>query len=230
MKILLLSDAHGKENCFEPIKDLAKTCDCVLYAGDFSALNKPETAQPLLNALLKINDNVFAVTGNADEVAFKDVLESHDVSIEASFSAFDGLLFAGSGGASHFTGDTPNERDDEDLVGDLNLVLTASQEEKQETLWDNLVLVMHNPPKDTSCDKISAEVHVGSPLLREFIENHKPLLVVCGHIHEAASIDQIGETVVINPGSIAEGNYAVVELSGGVKKPFTIIKKTLYQK
>ena len=40
----------------------------------------------------------------------------------------------------------------------------------------------------------------------------KPLALVCGHIHEGRAIDKIGETVVVNPGPLAEGNYAILEV------------------
>ena len=71
---------------------------------------------------------------------------------------------------------------------------------------------MHNPPKDTDCDMIPGGIHVGSALLRSFIEKYEPVLVVTGHIHESAGISRVGSSTVVNPGSLAEGKYAVVEL------------------
>jgi hypothetical protein len=63
---------------------------------------------------------------------------------------------------------------------------------------------------------------VGSPLIREFIEKWKPLLVLSGHIHESAAVDAIGPTRMVNPGSLAEGKYALAEISGGGKVPFEV--------
>ena len=74
--------------------------------------------------------------------------------------------------------------------------------------WNNLIAIMHNPPKDTACDTVTGGAHVGSPLLRKFIEDYKPLAVVTGHIHESVGVDKIGDTTVVNPGSLAEGCYA----------------------
>jgi Icc-related predicted phosphoesterase len=63
---------------------------------------------------------------------------------------------------------------------------------------------------------------VGSPLIRSFIEARQPLLVVSGHIHESFAIDTIGSSTLVNPGSLAEGRYAVAEITGGNGKPFAI--------
>ena len=44
----------------------------------------------------------------------------------------------------------------------------------------------------------------------KLISEYQPLLVLCGHIHEGCGIDKIGETVIVNPGSLGEkGSYAV---------------------
>ena len=76
----------------------------------------------------------------------------------------------------------------------------------------NLIAIMHNPPKDTECDKVAPAVHVGSPLLRTFIDDYKPLAVVTGHIHESFAVCKCGDTTVVNPGSLAEGKYAWLEV------------------
>ena len=90
------------------------------------------------------------------------------------------------------------------------------KEQKETTSWSNMIMIMHQPPKDTACDTITSGAHVGSPALRQVIEELQPLAVVTGHIHESFGKDTIGKTLVINPGSLAEGRYAVLEV---VKSP-----------
>ena len=41
------------------------------------------------------------------------------------------------------------------------------------------------------------------------------LLAISGHIHEAAGIDHLGPTTLVNPGSFRQGRYAVADLSDG---------------
>jgi len=60
------------------------------------------------------------------------------------------------------------------------------------------IYAIHTPPSTTSLDRISIG-HVGSIAVREFIEQHKPLATLHGHIHETVDItgahhERIGET------------------------------------
>jgi len=233
MRILIISDGHGAKDPLDRLGPVMKDADAVLFGGDFAEVGKPETGKPFLERLAHAHDRVFAVTGNADDPLFRDSLDEYDISIEGSLSYYCGLVLSGSGGGSKFDGTTPNERTDEELVRDLHLVAECAGDENPEEensvkdvssgeLWNNLILVIHNPPKDTKLDVITNGAHVGSPLIRDFIEKYKPLLAVSGHIHESAAIDKIGGTTLINPGALFEGKYAIAEISGGGKKPFVI--------
>jgi Icc-related predicted phosphoesterase len=110
--------------------------------------------------------------------------------------------------------DDTNEGEVADSVSDVGA--------KADNAWDNLVVVAHNPPKGTKLDQIVGGIHVGSPLIRAFIEDHEPLLVISGHIHESAAIDRLGRTTLVNPGSIKEGRYAVAEITGGRTAPLAV--------
>lgn len=220
MKVLILSDGHGVTSRLDELADAAKSYDMVLYGGDFAAIGKTETGLPFLERLAALHDRVFAVTGNCDESDFRETVDEYDMSVEGSLSYFSGLVLSGSGGGSKFTGLTPNERSDEDLVGDLHLVEESAADSADS--WNNLIIIAHNPPHNTKLDAIANGVHVGSPLIRSFIEARQPLLVVSGHIHESFAIDTIGFSTLVNPGSLAEGRYAVAEITGGNGKPFAI--------
>jgi Icc-related predicted phosphoesterase len=224
MKVLIVSDGHGALDKLDLLEPAARAADLVLYGGDFARYGSPETGRPFLERLSSIHDRIFAVIGNCDEPDFRDDLEEFDMSIEGSLSFFNGLVLSGSGGGSKFSGTTPNERSDEELASDLRLVAASADGADADSgaLWDNLVVIAHNPPKDTKLDAIPNGVHVGSPLIRAFIETHKPLLVVSGHIHESAAIDRIGGSTLVNPGALAEGKYAIAEISGGGKVPFAV--------
>ena len=158
--------------------------------------------------MLSCHDTIYAVTGNCDNPDFIEALEDEDINVQNTMVFRDGLVFSGSGGGAQFTGVTPNERTEEELVADFNVV----KEQKETTSWSNMIMIMHQPPKDTACDTITSGAHVGSPALRQVIEELQPLAVVTGHIHESFGKDTIGKTLVINPGSLAEGRYAVLEV------------------
>ncbi|MCR5699368.1 MAG: metallophosphoesterase family protein [Treponemataceae bacterium] len=212
MRCLIISDGHGNLEMLDKLDEEFKKADCVLFGGDFAKFGETETGLPFLQRLCKKHEKIFAVLGNCDEPEFIEQLENSDISVVNSIVYSDGLAFIGSSGGSKFTGTTPFERDDEELAFDLHL---AKEPDENGTLpsWDNLVAIMHNPPKDTKCDVVGDGIHVGSAALKEWIENVKPILVVTGHIHESRGVDKIGETVVVNPGALCEGNYAVAEIS-----------------
>ncbi len=212
MKFLVISDLHGNLDVLDKMADVFKEADAVLFAGDFARFGESSTGLPALEKLCSMHDSIYAVIGNCDEPAFLDELDKRDISVEKTLTSLDGLSIAGSGGGSKFTGTTPFERTDEELLSDFGMVTGQGEGE-----WDNLIAIMHNPPKDTACDMVSGGVHVGSPLLRKFIDDYKPLAVITGHIHESVGTDKIGNTVVVNPGALLEGNYAwlTVGKSGG---------------
>ena len=87
------------------------------------------------------------------------------------------------------------------------------EETGDKSLWKNLILICHNPPKGKTVDAVNVNLHAGSELFTNYIEENQPLAVICGHIHEGAGMEKIGETLVINPGSLGEaGSYALMEI------------------
>lgn len=213
MRFLVISDIHGAISVLSKLEDEFSKADAVIFAGDFAQVFKEETALPTFEALIDKHDFLLSVLGNCDPPGFYQTLEDHNASVEGILTSFDGLSFIGSGGATRFTGKTPNEISEEEIIQNLSLVM-----DEEDGYWDDLVMIIHNPPYNTKLDKLSSGIHVGSKLIRKVIEDIKPLVVVSGHIHEAYAIDAIGDTVLINPGSLAEGRYAILEIESKGKK------------
>lgn len=208
MKFLVISDLHGKPEILDKMDEIFKSVDAVLFAGDFCECFKPETSKPAMDALLKKHDEIYAVLGNCDEPDFIEELEDNEINAEKILNFTGGISIIGSGGGQIFTQKTPNERSEEDLISDYKIL----ESENADSL-ENLVIISHNPPKNTKCDAVNSELHAGSELFRKFIENKKPLAVICGHIHEGRGIDKIQNTTIINPGSLAEGKYGILEIN-----------------
>ncbi len=223
MKFLVISDLHGNVEILNKMDSIFKQADGVIFAGDFAAFQKEETGLPSLEELCSKHDNLFAVIGNCDNPSFIEELEKRDVSIERQLVLHEGIAFVGSGGGTIFTKTTPNERTEEDLQSDFKIITEQGVQE-----WDNLIVVTHNPPKNTECDKIQNGIHVGSQLVTDFIEQYKPLAVITGHIHESAGICKLGNTTIINPGALLEGKYAWLEIEKQNGK-FQVINAELEQ-
>lgn len=86
-----------------------------------------------------------------------------------------------------------------------------------------MILVAHQPPRDTVNDVIHGGIHVGSIAVREFIEDQQPLACLTAHIHEGTGIDTIGRTKVVNPGPVRDGRYAYLAL--GREEPLVEIRR-----
>ena len=213
MKILVISDLHAHNEVLDKMDDLFGQADAVIFGGDFAECFKPETGKSALDALCTKHDTIFAVLGNCDNELFLEDIEEKDISVEKSLVFHEGLAFAGSGGGTKFTGKTEFEREEDEIMSDFDIVLNSIKETGDSSLWKSLILISHNPPVCDKLDSFDGEHHAGSQKFTDFIKENQPLAVVCGHIHEGTGIGKIGNTVVINPGSLGEkGTYVWLEV------------------
>ncbi|MGP1438010.1 MAG: metallophosphoesterase family protein [Treponema sp.] len=219
MKLLVISDGHGAIDNLASLYDIAQNVDMVIFAGDFAAFNQPQTGLPFLKKLRELHNNVYSVLGNCDHPNFIKELETHNINIQACNTHFQDFTLLGSGGASKFTGTTPNERTDEELASDIDQHYESKDGE-------NIILVTHNPAHGVKTDKVAPLVHVGSKLIRKFIEEKKPIIAISGHIHEAFGTDTIGKTLLLNPGALCDGRFAIAEITkeNGKYKASAVLK------
>lgn len=209
MKFLVISDIHGNIENLEKLEEQFQAADAVLFAGDFCECFKTETSKPVLDALVKKHDEIYAVLGNCDEPEFIEELEDAGINAERVLNYTGGVAIVGSGGGSKFTGKTPNEREEDDLLSDFDIL---NQEEFQGD-YSNVILISHNPPKAEKVDSFAPGMHAGSEKFAALIAEKKPLAVITGHIHEGCAVEKIGDTTVINSGSLGEkGSYCWLEV------------------
>lgn len=212
MKFLVISDLHGNIDVLEKLDFEFNNVDGVLFAGDFAECFNIPTGKPALEALCKKHEVIFSVLGNCDEPSFVEELDDKDINVEKTLVYHHGIAIVGAGGGTKFTGKTPNEREESEIISDFNILNTSESDIQGSNEWDNLIIISHNPPKDTKCDAVNEDLHAGSELFRNLIEEKQPLAVVCGHIHEGRGVDSIGKTTVINPGPLCEGFYAILNI------------------
>ncbi|HEX9796574.1 MAG TPA: metallophosphoesterase [Anaerolineales bacterium] len=207
MKIVVISDIHGRIDRLDGAAADLAGADLVVLTGDITNFGRRQEAERMLAPIEAHNDRILAVTGNCDYPEVEVVLQERGYSLQAAHRIEDGVAWIGLGGSLPAPGGTPNEHSEEELA---DLLEGASQ-----GLPHNqpLLLISHQPPFDTQLDRIRAGAHVGSRSVRQFIERHQPLACFTGHIHEAAGIDHLGDTVLVNPGPLAGGGYAVATLN-----------------
>lgn len=207
MKLLVISDLHANNQILDKMDSQFSEADAVLFAGDFAECFKPETGKAALEKMCEKHESIFAVLGNCDNEDFLDELDAQDINVENTLVFHEGLAIAGAGGGTYFTGKTEFERSEEEILSDFDIVKNAVQDGGDSSLWNSLILICHNPPKSQLCDKVNEELHAGSQQFTDFITENQPMAVICGHIHEGVGIEKIGNTTVINPGSLGEGGH-----------------------
>jgi Icc-related predicted phosphoesterase len=198
MKLLLFSDVHGDLDACRDLVDRAADVDVVVGAGDFCVARR-NLAAPI-ETLSAIDTPTVLVPGNAEtedemgaQVSATGWNEAHV--LHGDGVTIDGRSFFGIGGGIPITPFGPwsydfSEAEARDLLADCP---------------DGAVLVSHSPPKN-AVDRDSKGQSLGSTAVRAAIEETRPVLTACGHIHGSwGETAEIGPTSVVNagPGGIA---------------------------
>lgn len=207
MKILHLTDIHSKRSLIEKLANDLKEVDLVLISGDITHFGRTSETEEIISEIQKYNKSIYAVSGNCDYPEVKQFLEEHSISLDKNKIAVGDFSIMGMGGSLPCPGTTPNEFSEE--VFELELL---NLYKSFNGMPNNLILMVHQPPKKTKNDRIKFGLHVGSSAVKKFIEDKQPLLVLSGHIHEGRGVDEIGKTRIVNPGPFKEGNYAIIEI------------------
>lgn len=211
MKIIAIPDLHGSTNGINKIASELSKADVVLLAGDLTNFGDEKDAARIVDEVRQYADTIYAVPGNCDYSGVDEYLIDQGIGLHGKGVVIDGIAFIGVGGSLPAPGGTPTEYSEtelqefmdraiEDVPGDLPVILMA-----------------HQPPSDSKIDRITNGMHVGSKVVRSFIEKHQPLVCFSGHIHEGVGIDSIGETKLINPGPFRNGGYAYGEIDKSIK-------------
>lgn len=207
MKILAVSDFHGVPDASEHLKRfLRRDHDCLVIAGDFTELGPLSAAEDILEKIEELGVRTLAVPGNCDPKPILELLERHGVNLHGKLVWINDLAFVGLGGSNLTPFNTPFELQEAEIEEEL-LKLSKRAGER----W---VLVTHAPPFNTELDVVRSGVHVGSKGVRRVIEQKRPLLAICGHMHESRNVGRIGRTVVVNPGPISKRYAAEIEVEG----------------
>jgi len=190
VKLLAFSDLHRDLGQAAKLVEMSAEADVVVGAGDFASVH--EGLGETIGALAAIEKPTVLVPGNNEtEDALREAASGWSAAtvLHGSGTAIDGTEFYGLGAGIPITPwDWSFDLDDE------------SAAEKLAPCPEGAVMVLHSPPQG-HCDSSGNGDHFGSKALLQAIEQRRPRLVVCGHIHESWGCQsQIGETPVRNLG------------------------------
>ncbi|MBD3389918.1 metallophosphoesterase [Candidatus Micrarchaeota archaeon] len=194
MKILLLADLHGEEHILDRLRAIGNDYEMVILAGD---IGNEEYREKILSA----SENIYWIPGNieprnsctGERCIHKKVLETGE-----------GMNIVGFGFSSPTPFGTPGELEEDEIYSEMESL----------PIDGKTILVTHCPPRGT-LDDVGEGVHAGSNSIKKIMEEKKPRIVACGHIHNIEGKEKVGETTVIQ---IPQGNTlrgVVLSISSG---------------
>lgn len=191
MKLLLFSDLHCDASAATRLVEQAQSVDVLVGAGDFASVRRGiSVCIDVLKAVVK--PAVLVPGNNESEQELRDACRSwpHAHVLHGSGVEIDGLAFFGIGGGVPVT-----------PFGAWSFDLSEVEAARLLTACPvGCVLVSHSPPKG-AVDRSSRGHSLGSVAVRDAVVRIRPVLVVCGHIHESAGrTAAIGSTPVVNAG------------------------------
>ena len=194
MKIFAFTDSHGVPEIHTKVSRRIKKYkpDIVLCAGDFTLFGKD--TKKILERFNRMHKKFFLIHGNheeEDEVArickrLKNIEFIHRKVVE-----FEGVYFVGYGGGGFSYSETKLE--------------TLRKRQRLRLKKEKVVFLVHPPVFNTTTDEMPILGHRGSKSARRFIEQIKPRLTICGHLHNTFNLlDKIGKSVILNPGPLGK--------------------------
>jgi Icc-related predicted phosphoesterase len=212
MKLLVGSDLHNNARAkvwFCELADQVKP-EVVVFLGDFITFEPLSFARDVMRDIASFGVPTLVIPGNCDprEVLLQidqvdGITNLHNHSLQIG-----GLQFTGKGGSITCPSPTPFEEPDEGFTRTLEPLMEGTD-----------ILVLHQPVRGFR-DQIVGVGDVGSESLLKLVSEHRPRLVLSGHIHEAKGLDVWGKTYFVNPGALLEMNAAVIDVSKRIRVEF----------
>jgi len=187
MLIYGVADIHSKPARLTTIETVISTRqpDLLVVAGDMISYINPD---PVLRRLNDLPVPVVAVRGNSD---LKRIHKKADAFSNITFLHLNKMTlqsvgFVGISGAIPVPFHTRLAFRQEPIIAAVRSIIDRQT-----------VLVTHPPPMGT-LDGVLGRFPAGSKAIRELVVDCRPRVLLCGHIHEAAGTDRIGDTLVVN--------------------------------
>lgn len=184
MRVLAFTDTHANEGYEEIILRKIRDVEFAICAGDFS--NFGRINWDFIERMNSFEKKIFFVYGTHEDI--KDV--------ENICRNYENWILVHNRICKHLGFTISGYGDLEFRDWDPSLVKLIKKLRGSE----RVIFISHVPPFNTSLDVLWNE-NVGNPLLSEVIYIVKPVLYVCGHLHENFYVEErIMDTLLINPG------------------------------
>lgn len=195
MKILAAGDIHGDRKLAEALAKTAERekVDVVVLCGDLIA--SEENTAGIIGPFVKKNQKVILIPGNHETIATTDFLAElygatnlHGYSMQLGKQKELGLFGCGLANIGQFG---LKEQEIYDILKKGYSYIKKSKKK---------IMITHVHPSGTLMERLSSFVP-GSSGVKKAIQQLKPDILLCSHVHEAEGIEErIGSTLVINVG------------------------------
>ena len=189
MRLFAFTDTHGNKKVISVLikKIKASKPDILVCSGDITTGNI--NLKKWVNIFKKTNLPLLIIPGNHEtNPSLTKVCQKTEfaVNIHKKLYLINNYLFFGFG----LGGFVEKNLELEELIPKIKKISKGKK----------LIFVTHQPPYKTKLDHLDS-VYVGNKSIRKVIEKTRPILSICGHLHENENkIDKINSTIVINPG------------------------------
>jgi uncharacterized protein len=190
LKILAASDLHGESKTAKALAQKAKkeNVDLVILSGDITGFTETKN---IIKPFKDANKRVLIIPGNWDSFATADFLaKMYGIKNIHGYSAkYENIGFFGAGGAE---GPGPGR------ISEKELFSTLKKAHSDLEGIEKKIMVTHMHPSKSKSEFSGIP---GSEAITKAVKLFRPDILLHGHIHEAAGIeDKIGDTRVINVG------------------------------
>ena len=211
---MAISDVHGEDNknLYKYLKN--NDIDLVLVSGDITNFGPLVFVDDFVQNIIDCGCEVIALPGNCDPNGICNAInESGAFCLHKNIVKYDDdIVLIGYGGSNPTPFDTPGEIDDDVIYRDIYELLTEYDYINNYKIPKIKILLTHAPPYNTKADLVMNGEHVGSQSILKVIQEFRPEINICGHIHEAKSIDEIDDTIVANPRMLKDNGAILVTI------------------
>jgi len=199
LRMLAFCDLHADGEAFDGLRMLAmnRDFDIAICAGDMTNRGPVSYAQELLELF---GSKLYFVHGNMDNAPVVEMLRTKPGYLHGRKENIGEWNLVGIGGSNPTPFNTPSELSEMQIGAIMENV----------GVDERTILISHPPPKGIF--DMVGNVNVGSEAVRTLIREKKPLMVLCGHIHEHEGQKIVDETLVIKLGAAEQRRAAMITI------------------
>ena len=190
MRLLAFSDLHTDTAQAKNLARLSQDADVAVGVGDFASVHRG--LEETIEALRAIRRPTVLVPGNNETAdTLRDACQGWEsaVVLHGGASEIDGVAFFGLGAGVPVT------------PWEWSFDLTEEEAARMlDRCPEGCVLAVHSPPRG-HVDQSRSGKHLGSEAVLRSIESKRPVVALCGHVHEQWGREsKVGATRVVNLG------------------------------